>query len=110
MLASDGLAGMDKDELVDLVLRGDLFAVVADGHNRIQSRRCVKVVDLMDTLSNAPVVEHTNACKLCGETQTFARTYTVVKGPTYTLRYFICKHPLADVRKAQPPSTVHPTG
>ena len=55
----------------------------------------------MGVPSNAPRGGHVNACKLCGETQTFSRTYTVVKGPTYTLRYFICKHPLADVRKAQ---------
>jgi hypothetical protein len=63
----------------------------------------------MGTLSNPPLGEHINACKLCGETRTFSRTYTVVEGPTYTLRYFTCKHPLADVTKAQPPSTVDPT-
>jgi hypothetical protein len=64
---------------------------------------------VMDNPSNAPVGEHANACKLCGETRTFSRTYTVVEGPTFTLRYFTCKHPLADVTKAQPSSTVHPT-
>ena len=48
------------------------------------------------------------ACKQCGEVRTISKTYkagTVV----FTLRYFICKHPLADVPKAQPPSTVRPT-
>jgi hypothetical protein len=49
-----------------------------------------------------------NACKLCSETRTFSRTYTVVGGPTYTLSYFTCKHPLADVTKVQPSLTVHP--
>ena len=49
------------------------------------------------------------ACKVCGEVRTISKTFragTVV----YTLRYFICKHPLAEASKAQPPSTVHPTG
>lgn len=39
----------------------------------------------MGTLSNAPVGKHINAYKLCGETQTFSRTYMVLEGSTYTL-------------------------
>jgi hypothetical protein len=35
------------------------------------------------------------ACKVCGETRTFSRTYTAggEVGVRYTVRYFICKHP-----------------
>jgi hypothetical protein len=33
------------------------------------------------------------ACKICGETRTIERTYTTASGATYTLRYFVGKHP-----------------
>jgi hypothetical protein len=84
-------------------------ASMVDDHNRIHNRTRVKLLGLMSALSNAPGGEHMNACKLCGETRTFSRTYTVTEGPTYMLRYFICKHPMADVSKAQPSSSVQPT-
>jgi hypothetical protein len=41
------------------------------------------------------------ACKLCGEVRTISKTYkagTVI----YTLRYFICTHPVPDKAKAPP--------
>ena len=108
MLLKEGIEGVHQ--LVHGPASVEELATVVDDHNRIRTRTCVTVLGLMGTLSNAPVGEHMNVCKLCGETRTFSRTYTVAGGPTYTLRYFTCKHPLADVKKAQPSSTVHPTG
>ena len=106
MLLKEGIEGVYQ------VIHGpasvEELATVVDDHNRIHTRTCVKLVGLMSTLSNTPGGERMNACKLCGETRTFSRTYTVANGPTFTLRYFTCKHPL-DVPKAQPSSTVHPT-
>ena len=84
-------------------------ASLVDDHNRIHTRTCVKLFGLMGRLSNTPVGEQMNACKLCGETRTFSRTYTVMQGPTYTLRYFTCKHPLTDATTPPPSSTVNPT-
>ena len=35
-------------------------------------------------------------CKVCGNPETFSRTYTTATGVTYTLSYLTCKHPPPD--------------
>ena len=88
MLLKEGIEGVHQ--LVHGPASVEDLATVVDDHNRIHTRTCVKLLGLVGTLSNAPVGQHSNACKLCGETRTFSRTYTVGEGLAYTLRYFTC--------------------